>query len=447
MEHETENIDGNCDMNNLYTAADSVTSTQHLPSHQRKEIMSIQNTVKDRSIVVTGGSFTAEAWDFDRKMRIHEQLKLARRIRCKMEQACEEAMQAQNKKEVRKIFLNHEDDMLQLVSLTDAVLGGYTLDSYDEYIQMQKEQTEREEKDFQSSQEALNSLRQNIAWEHAPLSFLRDNKEIVRQQRINDRNESNSTKVISEKKKISEKNIEPSVMYVRGLTKPETKSTFSGVDLATNPSPTSTVTKKQKTSKNASPKKCNDDKKATKMVSGRATSTSARAVPKNQSTNVSKIPTSSKPTTTLQKIPKILKIPNGLGTCKPSTIPVYRSDVSFDSPKSKGKQAKSPSSQTSNTESRSKGKSMKGKNKAARKCHYCRQSVTSFNTCGYWHITGNKCKKIFCSDCLPKFGMVITLNSDWHCPSCVGKCDCSTCAKERERESMRNASKRRRLRA
>ena len=155
---------------------DSIGTVNHLPSANK--IMFLQKAIKDKKIIVTGSTLlTAEAWEHDRKMRIHKQLKLARKLRCVMEGALEEAKKATNAKEAKKIFFNHRDEMLQLASLSSAVVGGYTLDSYNEYIDLEKEEEEQDQKSFEKSQKYLNGLQQRLVWENSPSTFFRDYRE------------------------------------------------------------------------------------------------------------------------------------------------------------------------------------------------------------------------------------------------------------------------------
>lgn len=100
--------------------------------------------------------------------------------------------------------------------------------------------------------------------------------------------------------------------------------------------------------------------------------------------------------------------------------------------------------------------------RAAKKCHDCREVKTRCRRCSYWQVTGTKCGKFFCVDCLSSKYSVgddvfsesnpkgIPLNkifenwkydSEWHCPSCLKTCLCAVCIKQRQREEEKEKSR------
>ena len=111
------------------------------------------------------------------------------------------------------------------------------------------------------------------------------------------------------------------------------------------------------------------------------------------------------------------------------------------------------------------------KPRSIKKCHDCKNSSNRQRVCNYWKLTGftgAKCGKVFCLDCLTsKYSMGddvrgpskpdgkltieeimsnTVLDSEWHCPSCLGICQCSVCVvhrnKEEEREKNRGDAER-----
>jgi hypothetical protein len=100
-----------------------------------------------------------------------------------------------------------------------------------------------------------------------------------------------------------------------------------------------------------------------------------------------------------------------------------------------------------------------------KKCHECKNSSNRHRVCNYWKLsgfTGAKCGKVFCIDCLTskysagddvlgpskpdgtpieEIMMNSTLDSEWHCPSCLGTCQCNACVVQRKREEEREKNR------
>ena len=83
-------------------------------------------------MVVHGGGFTVEEQELDRRQLLSDQLKLARQLRGVMERAAETA-KTLSPPNARDFYLELEPEICQLVSLTKAVRGEYTLDHYHQY--------------------------------------------------------------------------------------------------------------------------------------------------------------------------------------------------------------------------------------------------------------------------------------------------------------------------
>ena len=107
------------------------------------------------------------------------------------------------------------------------------------------------------------------------------------------------------------------------------------------------------------------------------------------------------------------------------------------------------------------------KDRPTKKCHYCRKPSIRYRNCNYWSLTGVKCLRKFCIDCLSsKYTLgddvksatnpngksieEILLNpkldAEWHCPGCLGTCQCDACVtqrkKDEEREKIKNEAAR-----
>ena len=97
-----------------------------------------------------------------------------------------------------------------------------------------------------------------------------------------------------------------------------------------------------------------------------------------------------------------------------------------------------------------------------KKCHHCRDTNAEYRKCNYWNLSGSKCGKVFCITCLSsKYtlgddvahpsnpnGVTLeeildrpSLDREWHCPSCLGPCQCKTCVRQRQREEEKVKSR------
>jgi hypothetical protein len=106
--------------------------------------------------------------------------------------------------------------------------------------------------------------------------------------------------------------------------------------------------------------------------------------------------------------------------------------------------------------------------RAPKKCHDCKETTSHYRKCSYWQVNGNKCGKFFCVECLSsKYTLGDDVLSDnntngipideivknkkydaeWHCPSCLKTCLCASCVKRRhfedEKERVRKQGERR----
>ena len=112
------------------------------------------------------------------------------------------------------------------------------------------------------------------------------------------------------------------------------------------------------------------------------------------------------------------------------------------------------------------------------KCHDCKSVTNRHRVCSYWNLkglTGSKCGKVFCLECLQSkytvgddvrgsnddnesgpFSSNVSacakstiedimqnpaLDSEWHCPSCLGTCQCNTCVVQRKRDEEREMNR------
>lgn len=117
------------------------------------------------------------------------------------------------------------------------------------------------------------------------------------------------------------------------------------------------------------------------------------------------------------------------------------------------------------------------KPRSVKKCHDCKSVTNRHRVCSYWNLkglTGSKCGKVFCLECLQSKYTVgddvrgsddnesgpsssknsavakstiedimkdPSLDSEWHCPSCLGTCQCNTCVVQRKRDEEREMNR------
>ena len=345
-------------------------NSDHLRPDDFEQIAIVQNATEGKAVVVDGGTCTAEAWQIERKMRILEQLKLARKLRATMEKAYEDAKKTESKDAALKAFESHKNTMMEMISLTDAVKGNYVLDDYKEYTNVETDRIQRERHSHLSAQSIFGDIRKRIAWENSPDLFIQEHREaqLGRQAALE------ST---AQKRKQSS-------IAARAKDLP----TSAGFKLKTSAKqsaprekklPTSASFKKKKIANQSSPSMAKEGKAKSPSPVGEEKSYEKKdqqTVANNSNSNLKRSP------------PKVAKKPKAAG----------------------------------------------------RKCHFCKELKTDYLACTYWFITGKRCKKTFCQDCIqsqPHFKHVASV--DFQCPACLGICGCDACLKSRniERQSTR----------
>mmetsp|Transcript_361 Transcript_361/g.709 ORF Transcript_361/g.709 Transcript_361/m.709 type:complete len:450 (+) Transcript_361:664-2013(+) len=133
------------------------------------------------------------------------------------------------------------------------------------------------------------------------------------------------------------------------------------------------------------------------------------------------------------------------------------SNVAAASASSKASQKAPPKSKIASPDTKRTPKAVVNKGRPPKKCHHCKITTTHYRNCNYWKLTG-KCRKIYCIDCLSSkytlgndkdvSGVSIddivncpAYDAEWHCPSCLGTCQCIACVKERKKEEDREKSR------
>ena len=402
--------------------ADSVSNIDHFPSSNK--VMALQKAIKNKKVIVSGGvTLTADAFEFENKIRTHEQLKLARKLRGIMEDALRTAQKANDVNEVKKIFHEHKNEMLQLSSLTDAVLAGYTKGTYGDYDESGNGHEQKQLKIFRTSQLYLNGLQQKMLWEASPHDFFRDNQEKlsgpepIDQSSISRNSSSSLTKAVTTETSLpkvarntqrmdTQKNMNYHQLLERRQV--NTHAITSEKEVPSHME-RRTILKTVKSFKTINKSHGGNENESQKLEIKRH-ETSKNQLFLEHDLQIGAVPFS------------IIKTPSSNKSSKPNssekvTPGIQKITTSPSKPQSIGK-----------------------------KCHHCKEVKTDTFLCNYWFITGNKCKKYFCKECLRLYDDQGSNSEDWHCPSCLKKCKCRSCIKERERDELRGASKKRRLR-
>ena len=143
----------------------------HLPGFRpdfrvRSSLATVRATLRDRSVCVMGGGYTAEASVPDQRSRLLEQYRLARRLRSSLESALERSrVLPPGSEEARAVLRQRRDDISELVALTEAVRGGYTLDSYRTYSDNVRRRNEERSRRIESAGTVLRSHIRDMARE------------------------------------------------------------------------------------------------------------------------------------------------------------------------------------------------------------------------------------------------------------------------------------------
>ena len=389
---------------------DTVESDGKLNQADFRKIALIQAALQDRELVVGSDSgFTAEAWEPDRRNRLHKQLMLARRLRMDLEAACAVAEKG-SLSDARDIFTSKIDRMNELVSLTQAVLGKYTLKSYKNYRDADAKEEEAKLDAQLYSQSILNNHKKAMAYERDISIYKHD---VMLQAEENERNakqlakeqERNAKQLAKEKDRkakqivIAEKlkpvnerasriprNLPPKVMNSLSVPKRRSSSTIPLIP-----------------PKVPLPQDEKNVKKRRRPVEVKQTMSTQE--------NESRLSPDKK---RMRQIPTMRQVEKSVSSKVPSVVP--------------------------------KTTTVPPKKMTSRKCHYCKKNSSTFRQCHFYFITGDKCRKCYCMECLvTHFDFKESKDmrdEDWYCPSCLGNCTCTVCVRKREKEERSREARR-----
>ena len=395
-----------------------------------------------QTFVLEGGSaMTIESQEVSRKHKLLVQLKIARRLRAVMEQASREA-QGASLAEKRKILIQHKGAINELVALTQAVRGNYTLDSYHTYSAMYEKKEKLRRQEFVAAVEVIRSHLRDWTKERDP-NFI-DGEDHVNEIDKNDAQlESSqcpaSTNCVNDDKSQNElisldQEFENHQMTSIKETN-KTRAAQLNYDIRRSKSSTSQRRKKSKL----------EPKKPSKVENSSFKSSNKKKLTKGPAT-VKKISQISgraiNPTTKLtayEEEKRIVSRKKRSMKGKKKSVPKGYTTINND--ERKPVEAKNKNTSSSLSKAKSGRAHIKKTSKAKilpRKCHYCKNLCSEYLRCHFFFVNGNKCGKIFCKECMISKFQVIDYNtcvgdSEWHCPSCLGQCDCTICVKNRAR--------------
>ena len=392
------------------------------------------------------GALTSEARDSDRRRRVHLQLQHARRLRETMEQLADQA-QNMTPSEAKQLLFAHRADVNELIALTQAVRGRYTLDSY-HVITMQQEEEEREAQvKTDNAKAVVYAFQRNLAEERNPeLKRIRLEREAEEQLSLAkegtaqpQQEQESATEMSASERPGSLFPQERDLEVILEDKKPAASELASISSSKGTPNSTRKRRKKRKQAsveesqdipKEVSPKlaptttKKQDDPSINDDTSSLTSSLAKRAIQRKRAKQAIHVAAGDD---TLS-----LSVASSVDD---STTHHASLQAAFATPKrSRG----SPSLQK-----------RASKPPPEKKCHQCRERVTVYVRCRYCMITGIKCLKPFCPNCLQthykmdadSFAMAQN-NKEWFCPSCLKYCTCAPCNQERQRDERRQASSR-----
>lgn len=91
-------------------------------------------------------------------------MRLARKLRATLEHAANVAEES-TQQDARALLIQHTPDISTLACLTEAVRGGYTLDSYDDFTQQSQQQQQARQEEVDRAREVLDEHAANMAQE------------------------------------------------------------------------------------------------------------------------------------------------------------------------------------------------------------------------------------------------------------------------------------------
>ena len=363
-------------------------------------------------MVMDGGAFTGEAREPQRKERLMGQLDLARRLRRDLEKAANRAEDPNTTTEkARQMIIDMTPTVNQLVSLTEAIRGNYTLDTEEDYHEEYNAwaQDDRYERDRQrkSSRSILRDQLRRMA--NPSKKWPKRTEVKVSQSTASGGSLAGSGQSVSHvafgSKRDDQKDAtkprpitEAIANMKRKLEKDRTmvkRDASRSRDASRQHSRSSSSSKKRRSEREEREPRVSSEPRpdiATSMICP-PSRTSSRKKPKHSSEQKAKSASSSAKKTLGTKVGKVR--PDSV-VSESITVSSKQSGTSTSSRKSVAKASSSPTTAAKSSSSRHKTAL------GPKKCHNCKKSITKWVKCQYLLPTGSKCGKYYCDDCLTK---------------------------------------------
>jgi hypothetical protein len=424
--------------------------TKPLSERQRQKLESVRSLLRGKSLILHGGTWTAEAREPKRQQLLFEQLTLARQLRQTMENTAETADQEGSTAEhVTKSLLDQASRMHQLTALTQAVQRQHVQESYDDYEKWAKEDRQQRNKKVDAAKAIIRDQCERLA----------DPKK-ERPSRIPIIEQASS----EEEAQIPVANVPEEAMKPAAVSLPPTPRP-AGVDerdssvgikkpapLTTTPPPPTTppgqpllrptdffeVSRPQKNNR-LSLSTTRPTKPVVESPSPRATATTTPTFTKTKSKkkrpNEVAIPPPEaiRPDDTLSSSTHVAIVGSASNNSKKrkSSPPQRRQEQNYTA--AAAATANSPASTMGEPNAdarpdaivsgvpthapRSTSRRQKRRD-GPKKCHNCKTWQTEYLKCNYFLVTGNRCGKFYCSACLKDdYGEDVDLsatpNDDW----------------------------------
>ncbi|KAL7467303.1 hypothetical protein ACHAXS_007550 [Conticribra weissflogii] len=416
-----------------------------------------------------------------RRLKIHEQLQRSRRLRASIESAANlvESLPSDSPSSFPNaisILKSSLQDINQLVRLTESLCGNYTLDDtyeYNEWSAWARRQNELENEKTKREQRIIRQQLRNFSRETNPNLELNDELEAMHDSLIEKTKELADGVDFTQEDDDSEHYDVPDPktqrkdsvasrvragaqsfrVAIQDSSKPD-RAQFHRQELSTENDATLTPQEKKYHRRRKRKTKSNDsrDLSTSELVSSDAAAENNDVGVENNQQKKSKASKTSNSVEDKKPVAAKKSSPNeneNVTSSKPGAA-----KISAPSP-----DASAPAKGTNTAKGRRKNAL---KVRPTKKCHHCKEQSTKYRNCNYWKLSGTKCPKAFCIECLSskytlgddvqspsnpdgipidEIIMCAALDLEWHCPSCLGTCLCATCVKQKKKEEEREKNR------
>jgi len=440
--------------------------------------------LEGRTVAVLGRpleNHTSESVIPQRRLEIHEQLRSARRLRASIERAANiaESLPLDSPSsfpEAISLLQSSLHDINQLVRLTEIVRGNYSLDDkneYDEWSAWAKRQNELEDEKMMREQRILRQQLRDFSREKNPNLELNYELEAMHDSLIekpielaagggfiheeNDSEPDDVSRPKTQRKGVAASTARAAALGARQANHDTSKpacAQYYNLQAAAEEDGTSTQrgkyqgSRKRKTKNNYF-----EDIATSQLASSNPRDSNDDGAENNQ-----------------KKKAKTNKLRDHGEDKKPvsakKSSPDKNQNATTSKPGSVESPAPSPSSNAPAPANAANAPIRTRKNapkvRPSKKCHHCKEQSTKYRNCNYWKLSGTKCPKAFCIECISshytlgddvqspsnpngvpidEIVMCAALDLEWHCPSCLGTCLCATCVKQRKKEEEREKNR------